>query len=154
MLSPAALAKELKRNGVTTIFLTTALFNQMALRVPSMRVAGLRYAALCGGRGVDPADASRTSLAGGKPQHLLHVYGPTETTTFGRRWREIAGPSLKLGDRCTDRPASLSCNTRTYILDERCEPVPIGVVAEVYIGGAGVARGYFNRPELTAERCC
>ena len=72
-------------------------------------------------------------------------YGPTECTV-GALSCEVTQrvDSLPLG-----RPIG---NTRTYILDEHQEPVSVGVVGELYIGGAGVARGYLNRPELTAER--
>jgi amino acid adenylation domain-containing protein len=75
----------------------------------------------------------------------FNVYGPTECTvdaTIGRI--EGSGGRPHIG-----RPLA---NTQIYILDERLQPVPLGVTGELYIGGAGVARGYLNRPELTAER--
>jgi len=97
----------------------------------------------------------RTLLVGGdrlqqlplSPQAftLINNYGPTETTvvaTSGQVQRSSSAPSI-------GRPIA---NTRIYILDDRGEPAPFGVVGELYIGGAGVARGYVKRPELTQER--
>jgi len=79
---------------------------------------------------------------------LINEYGPTETVVGCCVHRvaddEPPAPSIPIG-----RPI---INTQLYILDERLRPVPIGVSGELYIGGAGVARGYPNRPELTAER--
>jgi amino acid adenylation domain-containing protein len=78
---------------------------------------------------------------------LINFYGPTETTIGTHTWTclpDYGGGTVPIG-----RPIS---NTRTYILDGACEPVPVGVTGELYIGGAGVAREYLNRPELTAER--
>jgi amino acid adenylation domain-containing protein len=79
---------------------------------------------------------------------LINEYGPTETVV-GCTVYEVPAPwsvdqAVPIG-----RPIA---NARIYILDEKREPVPIGVVGEIYIGGAGVARGYLNRPQLTAER--
>lgn len=76
---------------------------------------------------------------------FVNAYGPTEATVCStmhicRLDEEI----VPIG-----RPID---NTRMYVLDPRGEPVPIGVAGELYIGGAGVGRGYLNRPELTAER--
>ncbi|MEO5726492.1 MAG: amino acid adenylation domain-containing protein, partial [Byssovorax sp.] len=77
-------------------------------------------------------------------QRVWNLYGPSETTTYstfaavGRTGRPTIG-----------RPVG---NTQAYVLDAQQSPVPVGVVGELYLGGAGVARGYLHRPELTAER--
>ncbi|TXH66650.1 MAG: amino acid adenylation domain-containing protein, partial [Lysobacteraceae bacterium] len=79
-------------------------------------------------------------------QRVCNLYGPTETTTYST-WI-----SMRREDGFDSSIGHPIANTRIYLLDEDCRPVPLGVVGEIYIGGAGVARGYLNRPELTAER--
>jgi amino acid adenylation domain-containing protein len=85
-------------------------------------------------------------FASSDAQVIANLYGPTETTTYST-WvamTRAGGFVPHIG-----RPVA---NTRVYVLDGRREPTPIGVIGEIYIGGAGVARGYWNRPDLTAER--
>jgi amino acid adenylation domain-containing protein len=72
------------------------------------------------------------------------LYGPTETTTYSTFTLRQKGLPATIG-----RPLA---NTQVYVLDETRQPVPVGVAGELYIGGAGVARGYLQRPELTAEK--
>ncbi|MFP5284638.1 MAG: AMP-binding protein, partial [Thermoanaerobaculia bacterium] len=73
-----------------------------------------------------------------------NLYGPTETTVWSAAWRVEPGSGVSIG-----RPIA---NTRIYLLDREGRPAPLGVPAELAIGGAGVARGYLGRPDLTAER--
>jgi amino acid adenylation domain-containing protein len=145
LLDPVGFGRMLEQQRVNILWLTVGLFNQYA-HILQKQFAGLRYL-MSGGDVLDPAVVARV-LSSHAPQHLINGYGPTESTTFTTTY-EIAsvredGSSIPIG-----RPIS---NTQVYILDAQREPVPIGVVGELYIGGAGVALGYLNRPELTAEK--
>ncbi len=89
------------------------------------------------------------SLADGvlarRDTRLINLYAPSETTTYSTQAPISEG----------EAPPSIGtplANTRAYLLDERGSPVPVGVVAQLYLGGAGVARGYLGRPGLTAQR--
>ncbi|TLG92994.1 amino acid adenylation domain-containing protein, partial [Pseudomonas edaphica] len=75
---------------------------------------------------------------------LINNYGPTEATVVATSGRVRAGQALHIG-----RPVA---NASTYLLDAQLRPVPVGVAGELYVGGSGVARGYLNRADLTAER--
>ncbi|HEX5889717.1 MAG TPA: MupA/Atu3671 family FMN-dependent luciferase-like monooxygenase [Pyrinomonadaceae bacterium] len=144
-LAPRALAAQLEAHRVTVMFLTTALFNHMARELPTA-FRGLRHL-LFGGEAVEPKWV-REVLEKGRPGRLLHVYGPTETTTFAL-WHEIISVDEQAHLVPIGRPLT---NVQIYLLDEHLRPVPIGVPGELYIGGSGLARGYLERPALTAER--
>jgi amino acid adenylation domain-containing protein len=101
-----------------------------------------RLKLLCGGEPLSRELADQLLARGAE---LWNLYGPTETTIWSavERVRPGAGPVL------IGRPID---HTSIYVLDPGGEPVPKGVVGELFIGGAGVARGYFRRPELTEQR--
>jgi acyl carrier protein len=102
---------------------------------------------LFGGQQVDVRWV-RAVLDSGYKGRLLHVYGPTETTTFAT-WKEVG----EIGEE--ERTIAIGRgigNTEVYVLDKRQKVVPVGVSGELYIGGAGLARGYWKRAEMTAER--
>jgi thioesterase domain-containing protein/acyl carrier protein len=90
----------------------------------------------------------REVLAHGAPARLLHVYGPTETTTFAT-WYEVRDIPEPAQTVPIGRPIA---NTTAYVLDRNMIPVPVGVSGELYLGGPGLARGYLDQPALTADR--
>ena len=145
-LSPRDLAAALREQGVTILFLTTALFNQV-VQEDAAAFSTLRHL-LFGGEAVAPPWVRRVLEGGRRPGRLLHVYGPTETTTFAT-WHLVQ--EVAEGAETVPIGGPIG-NTTTYVLDEGMGPVPIGVAGELFIGGDGLARGYLNRPELTAEK--
>ena len=144
MLSPPAFAAALDEHRVTAMFVTTALFNQLARSAPAVFHG---RDVLFGGEAAEPRWVE-AALRDGRPRRLLHVYGPTETTTFAA-WHEVREIASDAATVPIGRPIA---NTEVYVLDDRREPVPMGVPGEIYIGGPGLARGYLERAELTAER--
>jgi amino acid adenylation domain-containing protein len=145
LLSPESFSAELARHRVTTLFLTTALFNELVNKRPE--IFGSVRNVLFGGEECEPR-AVKKVLESGPPQRLLHVYGPTETTTFAT-WYQVTAEQSCARRIPIGRPIA---NTQVYLLDSHLNPVPIGVGGEICIGGEGVASGYLKRPELTEER--
>ncbi|MEW2624086.1 amino acid adenylation domain-containing protein [Streptomyces sp. NPDC048106] len=133
------LGKLLDAAGATVLQATPAtwhLLMQTGWHSPRLR-------ALTGGEALPPALADRMR---GEVAEVWNVYGPTETTIWSTSHRLVPAGS---GAVPIGRPIA---NTRVYVLDEHLEPVPVGVVGELFIGGEGVTRGYAGRPGLTAER--
>ena len=145
VLSPDEFANDIRKQRVSVLFLTTALFNQMAREVPNA-FPSVRYL-LFGGESVDPK-CVRMVVEGGPPQHLIHVYGPTECTTF-TLWYQIKEITEDAVTVPIGKPVS---NTMVYILDKDLQIVPDGVSGEIFIGGQGLASGYLNSPDLTTEK--
>ncbi|MEW5986282.1 MAG: amino acid adenylation domain-containing protein [Chloroflexota bacterium] len=108
----------------------------------SSATTGPRLKILCGGEAL-PRELANQLLD--RATELWNVYGPTETTI----WSAVFKVEDKESPIVLGRPIA---NNEFYILDKHLQPVPVGVPGELYIGGDGLARGYRNRPELTAER--
>ncbi|HEX4945593.1 MAG TPA: amino acid adenylation domain-containing protein, partial [Blastocatellia bacterium] len=144
-LSPTDFVQQLREQNVTTLFLTTAYFNLLAREVPT--AFRTLKTLMFGGEACDPA-AVREVLQHGPPERLLHVYGPTESTTFAT-WHLIEAVPEEAKTIPIGRPLS---NTTIAILNRYLTPVPVGIPGELYIGGDGLARGYLHQPELTAEK--
>ena len=144
--SLAELGTALRDYGVTTLWLTAGLFHLMVdERLEDL--TGVRQL-LAGGDVLSAAHVQRY-LATANNGVLINGYGPTENTTFSCTHRMEAGWQLARSSVPIGRPIM---NTQVYVLDQLQEPAPIGVAGELYLGGAGLAREYLRRPELTAEK--
>jgi amino acid adenylation domain-containing protein len=144
-LEVALLRRLIAAHGVAAVFLTTALFNLVVAEQPAA-LAGARMV-LTGGEAASP-EAMAQMLRHCPDTVLGHVYGPTETTTYATRFF-MRVPGEAQDPPPIGRPLD---NTRAFVLDSWLQPVPPGVAGELYIAGAGLARGYMGRPGLTAER--
>ncbi|QWJ99414.1 amino acid adenylation domain-containing protein [Burkholderia pseudomallei] len=108
----------------------------------------LRYV-IFGGEALEPRTLASWYARHGERTQLVNMYGITETTVHVTYCALRAEDAMRLGAS----PIGVRIpDLQLYVLDDRREPVPMGVTGELYVGGAGVARGYLNRPELTRER--
>ena len=144
--SGPGLAASIRRHGVTSAWLTAALFNAVVDDNPQ-HLRGLKEL-LTGGEALSVHHVTRAQRALPEFQ-LFNGYGPTETTTFAATHRIPAGFDPLSRAVPIGKPIAA---TRLLVLDPLREPVPAGLVGELWIGGLGVARGYRGRPDLTAER--
>jgi amino acid adenylation domain-containing protein/non-ribosomal peptide synthase protein (TIGR01720 family) len=148
MLDFQVLAKLIEDNGITMFYLTTALFNSLVdAAFPTF--SQLRYI-LFGGERVSLPHV-RKFRANYPSVQLVHVYGPTENTTFSTFYHvgdlPDTVPTVPIGGAIA--------NTQCYILNQSDPALPLpplGVVGEIYVAGDGLARGYLNHAELTAEK--
>ena len=144
-IAPRALAAAIAGEGVTALFLTTALFNIVAGEAPDAFRA-CRYV-LFGGEAVEPGRVDAV-LRAGPPRHLLHVYGPTEATTFAT-WHEVRGVAPNAATIPIGRPLA---NTEAYLLRPDFELAAPGEPGEICIGGPALALGYLNPSAQSADR--
>ena len=140
---------EVLRTGrdFSLVKITPAHLEALGHMLPAQQAAGRAGALIIGGEMLRSENLSfwRTHAP---ETRLVNEYGPTETVVGCCVYEVPRGVAIS-GAVPIGRPIA---NTQIYVLDRHLEPVPIGVVGELYIGGAGVGRGYLNRPDLTAER--
>jgi amino acid adenylation domain-containing protein len=153
-LSLAELGGWLEREQVTTLWLTAGLFHEMATQ-QSRGLGGLRQL-LAGGDVLLPQVVERVLL-----EHpgltLINGYGPTENTTFSSCHRLASGTVGTVGTAAPAVGSSVPIGrpiggSEAYVVDGWSGAAPVGVAGELLVGGAGLARGYVQRPEQTAER--
>ncbi|MEU7481582.1 amino acid adenylation domain-containing protein [Lentzea sp. NPDC042327] len=144
-LDAAALREQITAHGVTALWLTAGLFRVLAQDSPDC-LAGVSE--VWTGGDVVPAAAVRRVMAACPGLVVVDGYGPTETTTFATSHRMTGQDDVP----DTVPIGSALDGMATYVLDERLRPVPVGVPGELYLAGAGLARGYLDRPGLTASR--
>ena len=144
-LSIADLAEAVASHGVNTLWLTSGLFHAVADSRPEAFVAVQQV--IVGGDIVSPGHVARVKQACPSIT-VINGYGPTESNVTNSHVIEAtdiaSGQALPIGRAVP--------GTQIYILDENLQPVPTGVMGELCIAGRGLALGYWNRPDLTAEK--
>ncbi|HSF42699.1 MAG TPA: non-ribosomal peptide synthase/polyketide synthase [Thermoanaerobaculia bacterium] len=147
MLSPVRFLARCEEWQVTAVSVATAYWHELCAEVesrPESFPASLRVVCL-GGEKVLPERVRSWQRLVGDRVALFNTYGPTETT--------VIATLLRLeGDACVDSIGGPIAGARAYVLDRDLSPLPVETGGELYLGGAGVARGYLGRPDLTAER--
>ncbi|QHE85934.1 non-ribosomal peptide synthase/polyketide synthase [Hydrogenophaga sp. BPS33] len=143
----AALARTLRDERITHVSLVPSHLGVLLEEPPLAQCSALRHV-ICGGEALPWALVRQFQQC--LPQATLgNFYGPTETTVTAAHGLPLEHDDDTAATVPIGRPIA---NTQCFVLDARMQPVPMGVIGELYIGGAGLARGYLNRADLTAER--
>ena len=138
-----SIAAQIRRHGVTHLQCTPSMARLLLADAGARAALGRVAHVMIGGEALPGSLARELSETTGRP--IRNMYGPTETTIWSSTEVTTGGePVVNIG-----QPIA---NTRLYVLDDAEQPVPVGVPGELYIGGDGVAREYWQRPDLTAER--
>ncbi len=149
LLAPPRLARLIVEQQPTVMFVVPTVFNQTVRELP--RAFASLDTLIVGGEALDPR-WTQHALRHGPPRRLVNGYGPTECTGFAT-WHLVEhveeGVDGTLASIPIGRPIA---NTQAYVLDRALRPLPVGVPGQLYLGGDGLARGYFERPELDRER--
>ena len=144
--TPSEIAAAISKYDITVLWLTSGLFHQV-VENEAAALAQVRTV-LAGGDVLAPQDVRKLLDLMQPGQSLVNGYGPTENTTFTccqvMHHGDQIGNSVPIG-----RPVA---NTRVYVLDANMQPVPIGVAGELFVGGDGLAQGYWNRDDLNATK--
>lgn len=140
------LESTIRQERITCLWLTSALFNTVIDRRPTA-LRSLKTL-LIGGEALSPEHV-RHALSMLPNTTIINGYGPTENTTFTCTHQIPRDLPATVTSVPIGRPIA---NTRVYVLDDHRQPLPVGVPGELWIGGDGLAHGYWNRPQLTAER--
>ncbi|PBP78634.1 non-ribosomal peptide synthetase, partial [Pseudomonas syringae] len=143
---PEVLLEQIQRERITHINLSPSAFNTLIDANDSRQLDSIRRVVLGG----EPIQVARLEMLPEPRPEFINSYGPTECSDVVA-WHRLVDDidCYRSSVFPIGRPIA---NTRIYLLDTHGQPVPIGVSGEIHIGGAGVARGYLNLPELTAER--
>ena len=146
MITPEALRHYVQEQGVNMLWLTSSLFNSV-VDTDAESLVGIRDL-MIGGEAISAGHVRRVQEK--VPEmRIVNGYGPSECTVFSTCY-VIPNPlPSAVGRVSIGRPIG---DRRVYVLDERMNPLPVGAKGELYVGGAGVGRGYRQRPELTAEK--
>jgi arthrofactin-type cyclic lipopeptide synthetase C len=142
---PEYLRQVIEGQGVTRLHFVPSMLQSFLERHPAGSCGSVKQV-VCSGEELSAGLLQRCVKALPQAQ-VSNLYGPTEAAIDVSYWE--CRPGEELSCVPIGRPIA---NTQLYILDGQMKPVPIGVAGEIYIGGAGVGRGYWKRPELTAER--
>lgn len=150
-LSGSPFLAELERLHVTVLDLPTAFWHQWVrdLTTLGQQLPTDLRAVIVGGERANPKAYARWRELAPPDVRWFNTYGPTEASVIATLWEAPRGPSPVLDDIPLGRGIP---NVALHVLDPERRPVPAGQTGELYIGGVGVAQGYLNRPELTAER--
>ncbi|GAA3937011.1 hypothetical protein GCM10022209_34820 [Chitinophaga oryziterrae] len=142
LLDNALLKQEIHNRNITKMWFTASWFNQLV--DDDIKIFEGLSAVMAGGEKLSE-DHIRKFRKTWPGITVINGYGPTENTTFSLTYPiSDIGKTIPIG-----RPLG---NRSAYVLDALLQPVPVGIAGELYVGGAGVSRGYLNQPELTAEK--